>query len=115
MNSIASVQSAAVSSTAASAASVQNAASHLLTQSTGHGANQDLKSAFTDFTAGTFYKEMLKSLHKMHGKPAYLHGGKTEELFQGQLDQQISEDLAHKRGSALADSLYQAFLRSGRV
>jgi Rod binding domain-containing protein len=71
----------------------------------------DLKSNFQDFVAGTFYKQMLKSLHKMHGKPAYFNGGQAEKVFQGQLDQQMAEDLAHSHGKSLSDGLYQAFLQ----
>jgi Rod binding domain-containing protein len=77
-------------------------------------AESPTKAAFQDFVAGTFYKEMLKSLHKMHDKPAYFHGGQAEKIFQGQLDQQVAEDLARGRGGELADSLYQAFLQNGR-
>jgi Rod binding domain-containing protein len=75
----------------------------------------DLKSNFQDFVAGTFYKEMLKSLHKMHGKSAYFDGGQAEKIFQGQLDQQTAENLAHSRGSQLSDGLYQAFLQHQRA
>jgi Rod binding domain-containing protein len=70
----------------------------------------DLKTNFQDFVAGTFYKEMLKSLNKMHGKPAYLDGGQAEKMFQGQLDQQMAENLARSHGSQFSDGLYQAFL-----
>jgi hypothetical protein len=80
-----------------------------------HGAKGDLKSGFQDFVAGTFYKEMLKSLHKMHGKPAYLDGGQAEKIFQGQLDQQMAEDLAHSHGGQLSDGLYEAFLQHHRA
>jgi Rod binding domain-containing protein len=80
-----------------------------------HGQKGDVKTNFQDFVAGTFYKEMLKSLHKMHGKPAYLDGGEAEKIFQGQLDQQMAEDLAHSHGSSLTDGLYQAFLQQHRA
>src|SRR5580693_1582770 len=75
-----------------------------------HSGKGDLKTNFQDFVAGTFYKEMLKSLHKMHGKPAYLDGGQAEKMFQGQLDQQMAENLARSHGGQFSDGLYQAFL-----
>ena len=54
---------------------------------------------------------MLKSLRKMHNKPAYFYGGHAEDIFQGQMDQQVAEDLAHsKAGSQVSGSLYQGFL-----
>jgi Rod binding domain-containing protein len=84
------------------------ASSKLLDQSP---ADQDkVKSTFQDFAAGTFYKEMMKSLRKMHNKPAYMYGGHAEEVFQGQMDQEIAENLAHTHGSQIAEPLFQGFL-----
>ena len=68
-----------------------------------------VREAFQDFVAGTFYMQMLKSMRKMHGKAAYFHGGQAEQIFQGQLDQQIAEDLARNQGSAFSDPLFAAF------
>ena len=68
------------------------------------------KEAFQDFVAGTFYKQMLKSLRASHGKPAYFHGGQAEEMFQSQLDQQVAEDLAHRNGAAFSEPLLAPFL-----
>ncbi len=82
--------------------------SHLLAQSSSD--TDKMKSTFQDFTAGTFYKEMMKSLRKMHNKPAYMYGGHAEEIFQGQMDQQVAENLAHTKGSQIAEPLFQGFL-----
>ncbi len=70
----------------------------MLTQSSGSKEKQ--QSTFQDFAAGTFYKEMLKSLRKMHSKPAYFYGGHAEDIFQGQMDQQVAEDMAHNKAEA---------------
>ena len=75
------------------------------------GRQLKTREAFQDFVAGTFYKQMLKSLRQTLGKPAYLHGGQAEESFQAQLDQQVAEDLASSRGGAFADDLFDAFMR----
>jgi Rod binding domain-containing protein len=111
MTAIASIQTSQLrSQNSVDAAS--SAASRLSGHS--HDSKGDVKSNFQDFAAGTFYKEMLKSLRKMHGKPAYLDGGQAQKIFEGQLDQQVAEDLAHSHGRQFADGLYQAFLqRSG--
>src|SRR5690606_5744113 len=58
------------------------------------------KEAFQDFVAGTFYAQMLKSMHKSHGKPAYFHGGQAEDIFRSQLDQQIADTMARQHGQA---------------
>ena len=68
-----------------------------------------LKEKFQDFVAGTFYTQMLKALHNMHGKAAYFHGGQAEEIFQSQIDQQVAEDLARNHGGAFSDQLFTVF------
>ncbi len=70
------------------------------------------KEAFQSAVAGTFFKLMLQSLHKMHGKPAYFHGGQAEEMFQNQMDQQLSDEFAKSHGAPLTDALYQASVRN---
>ncbi len=72
------------------------------------------KDAFQDFVAGTFYKMMLKSLRSAEQKPAYFHGGRAEEIFRGQLDQNIAEDLAKEHGAAFSDPLFQVFAQQIR-
>lgn len=67
------------------------------------------KEAFQDFVAGTFFQQMLKSLRSTQEKPAYFHGGHAEEMFQSQLDQQVSQDLAKSHGGPFVDQLYKAF------
>lgn len=74
-------------------------------------SSQELKESFQKFVAGTFYKQMFKALRSAQGKPAYFHGGQAEEMFQSQLDQQISEDLATRDGNAFSDKLFSAFSR----
>lgn len=74
-----------------------------------------LKEKFQDFVAGTFYKQMFKSLRKTHDKAAYINGGQAEEMFQNQLDQQVAEDLARDHGGSFADDLFEAFKSNLRL
>ncbi len=67
------------------------------------------KEAFQQFVGETFFQMMLKSMRSMHDKPAYMHGGQAEDMFQGQLDQQIAGDLAHNSGGSFSEDLYQLF------
>jgi hypothetical protein len=43
------------------------------------------------------------------GKPAYLHGGRTEEIFQQQLDQIIVEEVTDSAGPSLVGPMYDLF------
>ncbi|MEZ6046896.1 MAG: rod-binding protein [Planctomycetaceae bacterium] len=72
---------------------------------------EEVKKVFQEFVAGTFYSTMLKAMHAMHDKPAFMHGGQAEEMFQNQLDQQISKELAAEHGEALVTPLLPAFAR----
>lgn len=69
----------------------------------------ELKEAFDDFVGQTFYSLMLKQLRQSVGEPAYFHGGRAEEVFQGQLDQIIAEDLSDASGDALSGSMFELF------
>src|SRR5260221_10356059 len=70
-----------------------------------------IREKFQDFVGGTFYKEMLKSLRAAQRPSKYLNGGQAEKMFQGQMDQQIAEDLARQYGGPLAAPLFESYAR----
>ena len=70
-----------------------------------------IREKFQDFVGGTFYKEMLKSLRAAQRPSKYINGGQAEKIFQGQMDQQIAEDLARQYGGHLADPLFESYAR----
>ena len=76
---------------------------------------QKVRTAFQTFVAGTFYKQMFKSLRKMTKPPAYFHGGQAEEMFRSQMDQEVSENLAKRQGDALSGPMYHAFAQRLRI
>lgn len=73
-------------------------------------ASPELKETFQKTVAGLIFGQMLKSMRETVGKPAYIHGGQAEDLFQTQLDQVIVERLAEERGAPFVGDLYQQFL-----
>jgi|GEM_PF-1415759 len=90
-------------------------ATMLLAETSGRVPKEDelaARSTFQEFVAGTFYKQMLKSLRSTTDKPAYFHGGQAEEIFRGQLDQHVTDELARgTHGAAFAEPLFSAFAR----
>src|SRR5690349_18088356 len=83
------------------------------TSSTASGAASEpspLQAKFQEAVGGILFGEMLKSLRKGVGKPAYLHGGQGEDMFQAQMDQLVAENLAKSHGGALVKNLYPRFL-----
>jgi hypothetical protein len=69
----------------------------------------ELKEAFTEFVGQTLFGSMLASMRKTVGKPAYMHGGRTEEVFQQQLDQKIVEELTDASADTIADPMFELF------
>lgn len=67
------------------------------------------QEAFTDFVGQTLFGSMLSSMRKTVGTPAYMHGGRTEEVFQQQLDQLIVEDLTDASAESIAEPMYNLF------
>jgi len=68
-----------------------------------------MQEKFQEFMAGTFYGQMVKALRSGQQKPAYFHGGQAEEIFQGQMDQIVSENLAKTHGASFAEPMYRAY------
>jgi Rod binding domain-containing protein len=75
------------------------------------GKAHAVRDKFQDFAAGTFYKEMLKSLRSGQKHSKYFYGGQAEEIFRGQMDQQIAEDIARQHGATFASPLFEAYSR----
>lgn len=69
----------------------------------------ETQEAFTQFVGQTLFGSMLASMRKSVGRPAYLHGGRTEEVFQKQMDQLIVEDLTTASADSIADPMYELF------
>jgi hypothetical protein len=69
----------------------------------------ELQEAFTEFVGQTLFGSMLASMRKTVGKPAYMHGGRTEEVFQKQLDQKIVEELTEASAETIANPMFELF------
>ena len=66
-----------------------------------------LQDAYRDFVGKTFFGEMLKSMRSTVGKPAYFHGGQTEEVFRSQLDQHLADSLTETSADKFADPMFR--------
>jgi Rod binding domain-containing protein len=66
-----------------------------------------LPDAFDQFVGDTFFRQMLKSMRSGSGKPAFLHGGQAEEIFQSQLDEVIITDLAQATKDSFSAELFK--------
>ncbi len=69
----------------------------------------EVQEKFTEFVGQTLFGSMLASMRKSVGKPAYMHGGRTEEVFQQQLDQKLVEQLTNASADTIADPMFELF------
>lgn len=67
----------------------------------------EVREKFTQFVGEAFYGQMFKAMRSTVGKPAYFHGGRAEEAFQGQLDQTMSEQLTKTTASKFAEPMFE--------
>ncbi len=83
-----------------------------LASTRGQQSEGELKKAFQDFVGQTFYSEMLKAFRATQKESAYFHGGRAEEIFQGQLDQVLTEKLSESSADKFADPMFELFSQS---
>lgn len=69
----------------------------------------ELREKFTEFVGQTFFGSVLASMRKTVGKPAYMHGGRGEEVFQQQLDQTLVSELSEASADQFADPMFDLF------
>ena len=80
---------------------------------TNPGAQQQLADAhevqdtFRTFVGEAFFGQLLKAMRSTQGKPAYFHGGQTEEVFRGQLDQAMAEEMTAASADTIADPMFR--------
>ncbi|MEM1225096.1 MAG: rod-binding protein [Planctomycetota bacterium] len=67
------------------------------------------REAFGDFVGQTLFGSMLASMRESVGTPAYFHGGRTEEVFQKQLDQHLVEQISDASSDTVVDPMYELF------
>jgi hypothetical protein len=75
-------------------------------KSKGNGA-EEVREKFTQFVGETFYGQMFKAMRSTVDKPAYFHGGRAEEAFQGQLDQTMAEHMTKASASTFAEPMFE--------
>ena len=73
----------------------------------GRGNSEELREKFTEFVGQAFYGQMFKAMRSTVGKPAYFNGGRAEEVFQGQLDQTLAEQLTKTTASKFAEPMFE--------
>lgn len=71
---------------------------------------QELREAFDQFVGQTLFGQMLQSMRKTVGKPAYFHGGRAEEIFTAELDRVLGEKIAAASAETLTGPMFELFM-----
>lgn len=71
--------------------------------------SSELRETFDKFVGEVFFGQMMESMRKTVGKPAYMHGGRGEEVFQKQLDQVFSEEMTKASASQFTGPMFELF------
>jgi hypothetical protein len=73
------------------------------------GGSDELKQAFQDFVGKTFFSQMIASMRSTQQESAYFNGGQAEKIFQGQLDQILTDEITQASSSQIAEPMYRLF------
>jgi len=68
-----------------------------------------LRETFNAFVGQTFFGQLISSMRSTQDDAAYFNGGRAEKIFQGQLDQVLSEELSKSSASQIADPMFKLF------
>lgn len=79
------------------------------TKEIGEPESDELRQAFQDFVGQTFFSQMIASMRTTQEGAAYFNGGRAEKIFQGQLDQMLSEELSDASASKISDPMFKLF------
>jgi peptidoglycan hydrolase FlgJ len=73
------------------------------------GDPTELRKAFDQFVGEAFYGQLLGAMRKTVGEPAYFYGGRAEEIFQGQLDQVMAQEMTEAGANSFTGPMFELF------
>ena len=77
--------------------------------------SEEAKELYQQFIGETFYGQMLKAMRSTVREPAYFHGGKTEEVFQQQLDQIFTQEISKTSAASFGGPMFDLFMNQQRI
>ncbi len=75
------------------------------------GRRADMRRNVGEFVGNIFYGTLIRQMHASSLKTKYLHGGRAEDAFQGQLGIEIAQRLGRSLNNPIADRLFHAIER----
>jgi hypothetical protein len=75
-------------------------------------SDEALRERVGEFVGGVFYGMLLRQMEASKFKGEYMHGGRGEEVFRGQLNQELARRLGSAKNDPIANALYGSIKRS---
>ncbi len=77
--------------------------------------DKQVRELVHQFVGQTLYGQMIKSMRSTQSQNPYFHGGRAEEIFQGQLDMVLTDALTQASSGSLSDPIYKLMTASDRM
>lgn len=78
----------------------------------------ELREHVGEFVANIFYGTLFRQMQQSNLKGKYLHGGRGEEVFRGQLAMELTRRMGRAPNDPIAQRMYESFARQyglGRI
>jgi hypothetical protein len=85
------------------------------TAATGASSDQGLRKRLGEFVGNIFYGTLIKQMQESKLKGKYFHGGRGEEVFQGQLGMELAGRLGKAANNAVVNSLCASVSRQDQA
>lgn len=76
---------------------------------------ESLRDLVGNFVGNVFYGTLLRELQNSTLKGKYLHGGRGEEVFRGQLNMEVANRMGRAPNDPIANHMYEAMMRFYRL
>lgn len=90
------------------------AATTVRSPQTDSGDSSELRERLGEFVGNVFYGTLIRQMQSSKLKGPYLHGGRGEDVFQGQLGMELAKRLGRSSNDPVTNRLYEAMTKRGR-
>ncbi len=77
--------------------------------------DKQVRKLLHEFVGQVLFGQMIKSMRATQEQNPYFHGGRTEEIFQGQLDEILTKELTKASSGSLSEPMYKLMTASDRI
>ncbi len=76
---------------------------------------KSLRQNVGEFVGNVFYGTLLRQMQNSNLKGKYLHGGRGEEVFRGQLHMEYAKRMGRSPNDPISNRIYDSMMRERRI